>query len=371
MEDLESVIKFRCENCGQKFSVHKNNAGKKGKCPKCKKILVIPKQAEPTTPNKSTHAVNFTCSMCEQAIQVPESSSGKLIECPHCGCFVEVPSDKTTTENSKAQTQIQKEDTASDLTLEERQKLGGEIRADESEQVEERKLPWPVDIFLYPTSASGMIHIALFVILPILFDLLNRFVFSFAGHYGGMLLMIFYIFLYGYMFYYFAECIRDSSTGGLRAPDTPANIPSKGDMIEQFVSLLACYALFLGPVIFYRGYTHFTETQMNSVIFWCLYAYGIFFLPMGLLAVVMFNSVNGLNPILLICSIASTFFQYCGLIIIICLLGFLLIAIGWILPQSRIIGYALSAVSIYLAMVLAHILGRFYRRYQERLNWEV
>ena len=42
MNDADSIIKFRCENCGQKFSVHKNNAGKKGKCPKCKIIIVIP-----------------------------------------------------------------------------------------------------------------------------------------------------------------------------------------------------------------------------------------------------------------------------------------------------------------------------------------
>ena len=371
MDDADSVIKFRCENCGQKFSVHKNIAGKKGQCPKCKNIIVIPKQAEHKTPNKNIHTISFACSMCEQAIKVPESSSGKLIECPHCTSYVEVPTNKTTAENSTAQTLIHKEDTASDLTLEERQKLGGEIRADEPEQIEERKLPWAVDIFLYPTSTSGIIHIVIFIILPILLGLLDRFVFSLAHHYGGMLLMIFYVFLYGYMFYYFAECIRDSATGGLRAPDTPASIPSKEDMIEQCVYLLACYALFLGPAIFYRSYTHFTETQMNGVIFWCLYAYGIFFLPMGLLAVVMFNSVNGLNPVLLICSIASTFLPYCGLIIIICILGFLIIAIGRILPQSRILGHTLSAAGIYLAMVLAHILGRFYWRYQKKLNWEV
>jgi len=40
-------------------------------------------------------------------------------------------------------------------------------------------------------------------------------------------------------------------------------------------------------------------------------------------------------------------------------------------PQARIISYVLSAVGIYLSMVLAHILGRFYWRYQEKLNWEV
>ena len=367
MDDADSVIKFRCEHCGQKFNVHKNNAGKKGKCPKCKKIIVIPKQIEHSHPNKSIHSINFTCSMCEQLIKVPESSSGKLIGCPHCDCYVEVPLEK----KGKASTQIIKEDTATDLTQEELQKLGGEVRVDESKQIEERKLPWPMDIFLYPTSTSGMIHIVIFVILPILIDLLDRYILSLAHHYGSLFAMLLYILLVGYMFYYFAECIRDSAVGGLRAPETLANAPGKDDMIEKFVSLLACYAFFLGPVIFYRGYTYFYEIETNSIIFLLLYAYGIFFWPMGLLAVVMFNSINGLNPILLICSILSTFFQYFMLTIFIFILGFIFIAIGWILPQARFIGYALNAVQIYLAMILAHILGRFYWRNQEKLNWEV
>lgn len=54
MDDADSIIKFRCENCGQKFSVHKNNAGKRGKCPKCKNIIVIPKvQTQSPLTNKT------------------------------------------------------------------------------------------------------------------------------------------------------------------------------------------------------------------------------------------------------------------------------------------------------------------------------
>ncbi|MHC4560102.1 MAG: hypothetical protein ACYS80_22680, partial [Planctomycetota bacterium] len=57
MDEADSVIKFRCEHCGQKFSVHKNNAGKKGKCPKCKKIIVIPKvQTHKPLTNKTDSA---------------------------------------------------------------------------------------------------------------------------------------------------------------------------------------------------------------------------------------------------------------------------------------------------------------------------
>jgi len=310
--------------------------------------------------------------MCDEDIKVPESSRGKLIECSKCGCYVEVPSEKTPTLESKTAIKPGPEDDVSDMSLEERQKLDGEIRVDETEQNGERKLPWLADILLYPTSASGMIHIAIFLIVPILIGLLSRYVFSFVRHYGGILSLILYVLLIGYMFYYFAECIRDSAAGGLRTPETLTSTPGSSDMLEQFVSLFACYAFFLGPVTFYRSYIYFSSTQMNSAIFWSLYAYGGFFFPMGILAVVMFNSVNGLNPILLICSIASTFFQYCGIVIFfsgLYVLRTLILSVG---QQWGILANVTSnIVLIWLLLVTAHLLGRFYRRYQEKLNWEV
>ncbi len=367
MDEADSIIKFHCKNCAQKFSVHKNNAGKKGKCPKCKNIIVVPGQPEQASPDKSSGIVTFACSMCERQIKVPESSRGKLIECSHCGCYVEVPSEKP-----KIPVEKNLEDDVSDMSLEERQKLGGEIRMDEPEQAEERKLPWLVDIFLYPTSTSGMIHIAIFVIAPILISLLSRYVLSRAGHYGGILSMILFFFLIGYMFYYFAECIRDSATGGLRASDILTNAPGTSDLFEQFVSLFACYAFFLGPVTFYRGYIYFTDTQMNTAIYWPLLAYGVFFFPMGILAVVIFNSVNGLNPILLICSIAGTFFQYCGLVIFFFGLYVLCILILSVGQRWGILANVMTNIAlIWLLLVTAHLLGRFYWRYQEKLNWEV
>ena len=36
------MINFNCTNCGQKINVPVMHAGKKGKCPKCKTMLVIP-----------------------------------------------------------------------------------------------------------------------------------------------------------------------------------------------------------------------------------------------------------------------------------------------------------------------------------------
>ena len=100
---------------------------------------------------------------------------------------------------------------------------------------------------------------------------------------------------------------------------------------------------------------------------------------MGLLACVMFDSIYGLNPLLLIASIFSTFFQYCGLVLLITgiVLGFRAIStirtddiqqetLTMILLES-----VLYLILLYITFVVAHLLGRFFWQYQEKLNWEV
>jgi hypothetical protein len=266
-----------------------------------------------------------------------------------------------------------REDVVSGLSHEEMQILGGEIRVKETEQTGERKLPWLVDIFLYPATTSGMIHVAVFLIAPILIDLLYRFVLSHAGPYGALLSFILYMFLIVYACRYFSDCVRDSAAGGVRAPEILGSTFGKDEMLEQYITMLACYAFFFGPVTFYRGYIHFSNAQVNNAIFWPLLAYGLFFFPMGILAVVMFDSINGLNPILLICSIVSTFFQYCGLLFFIAALCVLRIQILTLSIRQRWGTFAKvvpNLVLIWLLFVAAHIIGRFYWRYQEKLNWE-
>jgi len=66
----ESVIRFHCKKCGQKISVPENSAGKKGKCPKCKKMVVVPTLEQ--IPAESISRIRFKCSMCDEKVAVPE-----------------------------------------------------------------------------------------------------------------------------------------------------------------------------------------------------------------------------------------------------------------------------------------------------------
>ncbi len=43
-EQKEQYIDFNCPHCGKKLRAPKEMAGSKGKCPKCDKIVDIPKE---------------------------------------------------------------------------------------------------------------------------------------------------------------------------------------------------------------------------------------------------------------------------------------------------------------------------------------
>ncbi|MHC4105977.1 MAG: hypothetical protein ACYSR9_13630, partial [Planctomycetota bacterium] len=97
----------------------------------------------------------------------------------------------------------------------------------------------------------------------------------------------------------------------------------------------------------------------------------VLFFPMGLLSIVLFDSLDGLNPILIIGSVFSTFFQYFGMILLFFAIGALSIISVAYLPHSWLFRLFPNIFLLYMSIIYAHLLGRFYWKYQEKLNWEV
>ena len=169
-----------------------------------------------------------------------------------------------------------------------------------------------------------------------------------------------------YMYWYLCHCVRDSAEGNIRAPDVLVSSPTIGDMFFQTMKVVICLLFFSAPMLIY-----FYNTRSTDFIFWLLFGFAVFFFPMGFLAVIMFDSINGLNPILLIGSILSTFFQYLGLLFLFFILGWLIVQIFSATFVSVILNFFLLATIVYLALVTAHLLGRFYWRNQEKLRWGI
>lgn len=234
-----------------------------------------------------------------------------------------------------------------------------------------RTLPWLIDIFLYPMSISGIIHLTIFIVTPLLIWLI---VLRFFDVFNGVLSLFCYLLLVGYAFYYIGYCVFDSSRGGLRAPDvTIYDSPDKSEFGSQIFLVIGAVAVCFFPAVIY-----YITTGRTDLVFWLLSAVCVFFLPMVLLTAVLFDSVNVLNPVMIITSIYRTFVPYCGLVLTFSVLsGFIVPVISGFFYVPSLIYFLLGPTFIcykiafvYLAIVSAHLLGRFYLRYKRNLTGE-
>jgi len=368
-----TVVDFDCAECGQRISALKIHNGKKIICPKCKNTLIVPAGSQ--TPAKSVRTVSFTCSMCHREIEEPESSRGKLVECPHCKDYVPVPIAEGPAQEAPAPPGPRAEPDTSDQRFEQLQSSIGEMPAKEPDHVTERKLPWVLDIFLYPTSKAGLITLAIIIFVPLLIGIVVSSLSASARGFPPLLVLAVPVSMIGmitrlllslYLYWYFCECIRDSAAGGVRAPETVGATPGLGDLLWQWFRTFACLVVFAAPTLIYYAHVR----QIDSV-FWALLAVGVFVFPMALLAVVMFDSFAGLNPILLVGSVFSTFLPYCAMIAMFALLVFLIVQEAPVIQGSAILFFTIRCVGVYLALIVAHLLGWFYHRYEQKLNWDV
>ena len=268
---------------------------------------------------------------------------------------------------------------------------------------QQRKFPWLLDIFLFPTSTSGLTIIGIYVFTGVLLRLIELglggiFYNSFIAIILVGALAILDLVVTAYLFWYFGICVRESALGKIRSPETLDKVTENTwEMVLEMVRIASCLFICLGPSL-----TYYLITNCLDWIYWSLLFCGAVFLPMALLGVVMFDSLSALNPVLIIPSVFSTFFKY-GLLLIMCSLpaGIAVIIVNC-LPDNTIgvLGYILRGVSslftfatglpislpkhvigitsfllrgvyAYLALIVAHILGRFYYCNAERLNWEV
>ncbi len=356
------MISFCCNNCGRKIDAKDELAGTRGKCPGCRAVIVVPEK---------TILVNFNCENCGAKIGAPSTRAGRKGTCPKCKVAIVVPAAHSLTlldvgEQYRIQDRPAGESGVSEDTYEQEQQE--EPPAEEDESAGVRNLPWFIDIFLYPTSAPGLTHLAIFTFIPLLIDIVGTLLcfLGLLGYIANILISL-------YLCWYITECVRDSALGGTRAPEAFATA-GLGEMWSQAQHIIGCYLILVGPPGFYYLFTGRTD-----VVFWPLLAYGVFFLPIGLLACVMFDSIRGLNPVLLIPSILSTFFQYCGLVL---LLAGIVLIFGVVTAleadqtqqasvPALVLGGVFHLICLYAVFVVSHLLGRFYWRNQDKLNWEV
>jgi len=206
-------------------------------------------------------------------------------------------------------------------------------------------------------------NLAIIVAIPLFLTVLQQVVFL---PFLGVMFFLAQLAIGLYAAWYWAECTYDSAQGGTRAPQL-LDTAGYGDKWSRVSYLLAVYAVFVLPALLYV-----LCTGRRDVLLWILVAWGILFFPMGLLAMVMHDGIYVLNPVLLLGSIRRTFVPYLGLLLLIAtqvaLFGLVLHLVA---REANALGLAALALLTggYSSLVVAHILGRFYWRYHERLDW--
>jgi hypothetical protein len=332
-------MKFDCTNCGRKLRVPDATAGKKGRCPQCKVVLTVPAPAAEAA--KSPHDLEL--------LDVPPSAGDEAVP------------PRAVDESATAYEQLQGA-------------LGGRLMA--PEEAPERKYPWIIDIFLYPLNFSALTMVLICVGGPFLLRIVVKFFIAFTIHIpvliiGWAIALVLHwlalLVLTAYMIWYLFACVRDSADGGIRAPNTLAITPGLGELFMEFFRLLVCIGLLWVPTQVYLVLGAPVDT-----LYLVLVGLGSFAFPMALLGVIMYESVAGLNPLMIVCAIGRTFFHYL-LLVPFCYALWLIVPLAYRLildPRYWHWAYVLQALDFCLLMILAHLLGRFFWKHQEKLNWD-
>lgn len=337
------MIKFNCPKCGHKLRVPDDRDGRKGQCPKCKNTVLIPdsqKVADLLTPAPEADSP-----------QAPSRQPYKLT-------FLDAPQ-KTAPQDQPTEDT----DESDPALLCTQMPLLGSVRS-QPEPTPQRKLPWIIDIFLFPMSPLSLVVLLLCLTVPIIVRIL---LFA-CGPFMPIALpfaWIIVIMLYMYAFWYFSASIGHSAEGQIRAPSAAIDAPGVWDMLLQVFRAIICLLCFFFPMIFYLG-----RTQTFDTVFWLLFALGMFLFPMGLLAVTVLDSFTGLNPVLIVGSVLNTLLPYSCIVAIYFGIGFLFTLAGPFWREVRELFYISIAGIFYLLLVAGHLLGRFYFKYQEKLSWD-
>jgi DNA-directed RNA polymerase subunit RPC12/RpoP len=341
-------ITFDCPSCGARFAVREAVAGEQSQCPKCGQMMAV--------------TVTHTQDTAPDVAAGPDAmaTQSRLYDLQ----FLDLPPHTADTSTRNSEQDAYRKLQMLQLT----HPPGPEGEAPR------RKLPWIIDVFLYPVSKAGLSILLIGVGVPFLLRVIVRFFSIFMGAFAPMLIfwVLSIILHWGvlavlvlYVNWYFCECIRDSAAGGIRAADTTGTTPGLGEIFGQAIRVIVSAAICMAPALIYLN-----ETGTANSMFWVLFGAGGFFIPMALLAVVMFDGLHGLNPALLLRSILKTFFQYCALAAF-CYAPCLLVPVaGYYLVKQWILGSVLLFLTYYQLLILAHLLGRFYWRNEERLQWD-
>jgi hypothetical protein len=316
------MIRFPCPHCGAKLQVSEAHAGTQGRCPQCKgrtAVPPVPATLPPIATGKASRATDAPRDLCDAA----------LLDLPPASAPPAPPP--------------------------------GE-QADDATSLQGKTSRPVLGVLLYPMNLSGIIHLLIFSLLPPLWAQALTLDFWMAPGIGPLFWLTV---LTLYFLHYAAACLSDSAQGGTRAADinsdsTPLSVDA---LLSTGETILPVVVSVWGPPLAY----YFIKGQADGFFAAWMATVGLVF-PMTVLSVNYFDSVRGVNPVLVLSFIASVPGPYGVLVVCLVVLTGLAGLLMHLSGGPHGVWVARPAF-IYVLLVEVHLLGRFYGRYQERLNW--
>ena len=82
---------FVCDQCGATLPVEPEHAGKKCRCGKCGKVMLVPGDASDEPAEPTPQYVAFNCILCDTRLSARVEDVGLKAKCPDCGKLTKVP----------------------------------------------------------------------------------------------------------------------------------------------------------------------------------------------------------------------------------------------------------------------------------------
>ena len=222
--------------------------------------------------------------------------------------------------------------------------------------------------FIYPVMGRGKYIIlcgAVLMCLLVFVKWLSRFMPLFISAPIAMLAG-----LIGLLFpAYILDVLAYSAAGKDEPPDWP-DFTNWSELLRPAFLIVGAVAISFLPAGLCRIALYYGWIE-HPAFLWVLLMLGVVYFPMALLATVLCDGSRGFSPVLVVSSIVKTGRGYLvACVVLAVVLGVWLI----IRPVLHELPMALGvlffgAISLYLFMVEARILGLLYQTYEERLGW--
>lgn len=177
----------------------------------------------------------------------------------------------------------------------------------------------------------------------------------------------------GYLFVYMQKIIIASASGDDDLPSWPEFGDMINDILIPFCKLIWTFLISFGPYLIYMTDCVAKGADINMGILFPLFAWGMLYFPMALLAVAMADSFMAANPFVVLPSITRMPSQY----IVVCVAFFGMISIRYVTERLISIhlgipilsAVVISFLSLYFLAVEMRMLGVMYFINRRRLGW--